>query len=108
MTTVRDAKLHVLDIKLADMAETLVYWLDENSAYTALQIYFLCGVLTALIKEGWPSGEEPRIYTDLLAMLDRVGATVGPMIAAVELQRLPVKERVSCERQRKSRKKSVN
>jgi len=106
MSTARDAKLDALDTKLVDMAETLVDWLDENSGYTALQIYFLCGVLTGLIHTGWPD-DPPPIYAELLTMLDRVGAATGPLIAAITLDE-PLVVEVSCERQRKTRKKNVH
>ena len=103
-----DPRLVQIHHELATKAEALRYWLDENYSYTTVSIFFLCGVLATMIEEGWPE-DAPPVYRDLMEAIERLAHEVGPMIAAVELEgRSVVKEQVSCERQRKTRKHTVN
>jgi len=104
-----DPRLAQIHHELAMKAEALRYWLDENYSYTTVSIFFLCGVLATLIEEGWPE-DKPPVYSDLTDAIERLALEVGPMIAAVELEGRSsvVKEQVSCERQRKTRKHTVN
>ena len=105
-----DPRLEQIQHELTIKAEVLLMWLDRSFAYSSVSVFMLCGALVSLIEDGWPDDDErPEVYRDLIAAIHRLAQEVGPMIAAVELEDRPViRDQAVCERQRKTRKKTIN
>lgn len=85
------AKLDAFNEQMIDQAEALQMWLDQRFNYNAAAIFFLCSMLDANIQAGWPDEDHrPAVYNGLVKALAKVGAELGPMIAAVETEGLEV------------------
>jgi hypothetical protein len=86
-----EAKLEAFNEHIVVTGEALQRWLDKRFSYSAAAIFFLCSVLDAQIQVGWPDEDHrPSPYNELMKALAKVGAELGPMIAAVEVEGLEV------------------
>lgn len=67
-------------------AEVLIVWLSKQFKYDVASIFFLCAVVQGMIHTSWPTEKgRPETFTNLLDVINELGAEIGPILAAIEV-----------------------